>query len=192
MATQLSLPRAVSAIVFFASVAAGVAWTIQGEHVDQLKDELAAFQSAKDWTLPQTLKDLNKISEQVRLQLEDTQRLKTLADTDAALSEQNEQLKSRLSALQQKVSSLEATNKAFVTKAQDFNLAKGESGELVKNTLMFGVEDIESMFVLVNVGSESYNLSVGQSVDIPYDDQHCFIRLKSLKPDSATFSAGCL
>ncbi|WP_146038501.1 MULTISPECIES: hypothetical protein [unclassified Pseudomonas] len=173
-------------------------WEIRKDYIEDLKNQIAVYNQAESWKLPDTLKKLNTVSETLQSQLASAEEIKNLK-TALAISE----AESKKSALKL----VEATTKAEELSAEvdslsyelrkslgdtsQFKLREGQTAELVKNRLVFGVSSISSGIVWGYVNNDSVTIKIAGSQTVRVNNELCSITLIQTEYPTATISFSC-
>jgi hypothetical protein len=195
---RLTVPRILSAITALGtivSITAGVTWAVLHSEIDDLHDRLEAFQQSKDWQLPSTLQALNQASVRFILTANERQQYTSLVVENPKLKGQIAVLGKQNSDLQQKNAALDAQVKSFVKKSVSYSLQRGQSGDLIANTVKFGVGDIDNISnsVEIYLGERICKLYPSQSASMEYSGLHCSVTLVAINEasKSANFATTC-
>jgi len=108
---------------------ATVTWQIRKDRIEALTDELETLRESKDWKLPDTLKQLNALSETLRADLGDRRELDELRKKAVALL-----------GLEERVAQLQMELEIAKTVSTEVEVREGEAVELMKPALVLGVE----------------------------------------------------
>jgi regulator of replication initiation timing len=183
-------------VVLLISTPAYLAWTAQSARITLLEERNEDLKESTDWKLPATIQSLNEVSERVRLETDEREKLESLATENETLRSDNDKLKDSVATLEERVGSLEAELKKSVASTDTFELSEGQSADLIENRVTMGVATIYSNYAQVNLNNEQQSLDVGNSTTFPYAEQECTITLKEIiydsSPKKAVFSFGCM
>lgn len=173
-------------------------WEIRKDYIEDLKNQIAVFNQSESWKLPDTLKKLNGVSEKLQSQLADAEELKNLRTEVSALQETNKKASTSLAVatnrseqLSQELVSLKTELRKSLAESSQFKLREGQSAELVKNQVIFGVSAVASGLVLGYLNNESVSLRIGGHLPVSFNDQPCKLTLIQTENNVATVSFNC-
>ncbi|ULL06115.1 hypothetical protein JNO42_03645 [Pseudomonas putida] len=190
-------------IITYALVAAGVivtvTWEIRKDYIENLKSEISALKETEKWKVPETIKHLNSISEKLDGQMSfkaDYERLKLeekdFESTKAKLAQELESSKRKINELQSSIYKLTNQIKDISTPPQEFSLQRGESIELLKNSVVLGIEAAYESLVLIRLNNDdTKKLYIGNNLIVTSGDKACTLTVKKLIDGSATFNFRC-
>jgi Na+/phosphate symporter len=176
-----TLIKALGLIGLTISTTAIVVWNVRKDRVEQLEHEVAVLKDSKDWKLPETLKSLNEISEKVRLQQEERNRLTNLAEVNDSLSKKTNEQQVEIDKLKESVDTLQIELKKSMVKASPVELSQGQATELIKNNITLGVKYIYTDHVQINLNNDSRDIEVGNKIEFPFANQKCVVILNQIK-----------
>lgn len=167
-------------------------------HINDLNNQIKAYEKSSTWKLPETLKQLNSVSEKLDKQLQAQDDLAKLGKENDELEKNNYQLTQKLNAAQGENDDLRATSELLTVQLkqalitpQELVLTAGSSAELVKNHVTFGVEEVYPTWVVGNINNETVRLSIGNYKPVKFLDDTCTLRLTKISRPSAQFSYTC-
>ncbi|WP_434766157.1 hypothetical protein [Pseudomonas triticicola] len=167
-------------------------------HINDLNNQIKAYEKSSTWKLPETLKQLNSVSEKLDKQLQTQGDLVKLGNENDELEKNNYQLTQKLNTAQGENDDLRAISKQLTEQLkqalispQEFVLTAGSSAELVKNHITFGVEDVYPTWVVGNINNENVRLNIGNYKSVKILDDTCTLRLSKISRPSAQFSYTC-
>lgn len=168
-------------------------------HINDLNNQIKAYEKSNKWKLPETLKQLNLVSEKLDKQLQSQDDFAKLGNEVSELKKNNSQLTQDFKKAQSENVSLQARtkqltdqlNQALITPRQ-IDLTGGSSAELVKNHITFGLEEVYSTWIAGNINNETIRLNVGNYKLVEVLDKTCTLRLTKISGPAAQFSYTCL
>ena len=173
-------------------------WEIRKDYIEDLKNQIAVFNQSESWKLPDTLKKLNSVSEKLQSQLADAEELKKLRTEVSALEETNKKAATSLAdatnkaeQLSVEVVSLKTELRRSLTESSQFKLREGQTAELVKNQVVFGVSAVASGLVLGYLNNESVTLRIAGYLPVRFNDEICKLTLIQTENPVATVSFSC-
>lgn len=176
-----------------------ITWEIRKDYIEDLKSQIAVYTQAESWKLPDTLKKLNSVSEKLQSQLSASDEIKKLKLQITA--SELEQAKAKIAAaeaieksenLSKSVSTLKQELRKGLSESTQFTLREGQTAELVKNRVRFGMSSIGSGYIAGNVNNDRISLSLANSFPIMVNDEPCTISLlQTSNYLTATISFSC-
>ncbi len=184
---------AIGAFAAIVATTAGAVWAIRIDRLEQLKHENEIIKESKDWKLPETLNSLNELSKKVTLQIEEREKLNALTSERESLIKSNNELQAEISKLKDANAQLDVALKQSILATQYFEVARGESADLIKNAVAVGVETVYSDSAEININNDHHRLKITNTVEFPYANQTCVLQLRGIKSavDKCAFSFGC-
>ena len=190
-----------SAFAFLASamgLAALLIWEFRKDYIEDLKNQVAVYHQADSWKLPETLKKLNEVSERLQSQLSADAEIKKLK-IDIAASEVSQtkmaaELKEATATskgLAESVGGLQQSLRKSLTEATQFTLKEGESHELAKNQIVFGLTALYSSRVSGLLNGDRVEIPLSGSLLIDANGETCTLRLIQASYATAAFSFAC-
>ncbi len=184
---------AIGAIASIVAVTVAATWHLRKDRLEELQEKLNVLTEAKDWKLPDTLRSLNLLSEKLNLQLEEKAKVDSLMSENEALTKSNRDLQIEVSDLKESAAKLETSLKNMLVDSQEIEVAKGETQDLIKNTVAVGVKGIYDPSVEITINNDNRKMQVGNTIEIPFANKICVLRFRTIKkgmPDKAVFSFG--
>lgn len=182
-----------------AAAIAGGTWEIRKDYIDNLKTEIESLKEADKWKVPETIKQLNAISEKLDKQMsfkEEYEQLKTehknFEETKKQLTEDLQKSNNENWTLKEKVSLLSKELNATLLASKEITLTAGESAELIKNKVYLGIQGIYSSFVIVRTNNEdTQTLYVSNNKTFNIMNETCTLTLTKITKENATFHFRC-
>jgi hypothetical protein len=159
---KYSLWQLVSAAVGSGIVCAGAAWTVGRAY---LGDELAQYQRAKSWKVPDAIRHLSSVSEKLSLTLKEREELERGA---SEIKKLRDKLVGREDLLAKSQKELQVAMVRLKEYEPDvISVEEGESGYIAGAKLVLGVYNVEysSRTCSINFGNSRSSLEPGQSLD---------------------------
>jgi hypothetical protein len=181
-------------IVSPVSIALAREW--HNNQVSQQQARIDAYEQSDKWELPQTLAQLNDVSRELSLALEERKKFKSLQESNNLLARDKASLELKLSSSQKEkseaISQLSRLENLMV-KPQSLSLNKDDTVDVFGGAYKLGLESIYDGFVIINVGNISGNLSVGEQLEVDVANRKCYITLSELNysQKNAKFSSSC-
>lgn len=200
---ELSLTDWLALISFFVvagGAIAGATHFIMSSRVDYLESQLAFYEGGSNPPLPELLSDLKATNDSLSLTLDERGQLDALRVQNGELQAQIETLSGELDTVngklqvsQTEMQTLRDRISAMIADGETFDLAEGETAELVNNTLWFGVNYIYSSNVDITVDDRRISLGIAESEAVSLDGQECRLVLTSINAadERATFVFRC-
>lgn len=182
----------------FATVTTYLTWEIRKDYIEELKNQISMYTQADAWKLPDTLKKLKDTSEKLQSQLEADEKIKELtlevtrlelANSATSSSLREEISKSNTLSIQ--IISLNQELKKSLSEYSKFNLKEGQTAELVKNRVNFGLSSISSGMIRGYINNESITLKIAGFAPIKVGSETCTLTLLQAEYPLATISFGC-
>jgi hypothetical protein len=160
---------------------ATVTWQIRKDRIEALTDELETLRESKDWKLPDTLKQLNALSETLRADLGDRSELDELRKKAVALL-----------GLEERVAQLQKELEIARTVSTEVEVREGEAVELMKPALVLGVASFLLNRATINITNQQSQLEMGNYIEVDYQGKQYRLTLlgidRSKSPTTARFS----
>jgi len=160
---------------------ATVTWQIRKDRIEGLTDELETLRASKDWKLPDTLKQLNALSETLRTDLGDRKELDELRKKTGVLA-----------GLQERVAQLQKELEIARTVSTEVEVREGEALELMKPALVLGVASFFLNRATINITNKQSQLEVGNYIEVDYQGKQYRLTLLGIdrvkSPNTAKFS----
>jgi hypothetical protein len=138
------------------SATAGAAWQVGRS---RMEDELAQYRRSVDLGLPETLKAMRELGNNLTITLEEKNQLKEIP----GLRAQNDALQKQLKAANQ---ALEEARKSLAGLEGDtFKLTESKTRSIVPGRLALGIDDVSYSYCSVRLGKESAQLSLGEPIE---------------------------
>lgn len=175
-----------------------VTWEVRKDYIEDLKNQIATYSQSNKWKLPETLKQLNSVSDKLEKQLIDKkelaalrieskelrENLQTRTQALEATSNENKKLTTQINAIQEELKRARLSPK-------EFTINEGGSEVIIKNRVVFGLSGVTSGLVIGNVNNEHVTLRIAGNVEIDSLNERCKLTLINTKPPSASFSFSC-
>lgn len=198
---KVTWPIALTVTPLIVTAAAGFIYltlNINKAHIEALESEIKTYEKSNTWKLPETLKQLNKVSDKLLNQIDTQDNISRIKIENLELSTKQKDLEAALSSatlerdqLQKKVDSLSSELRASLLKSFTFQISEGESMELVKNRVTLGLSTVYSSSVSSNVNNDNLSLDIGGNTKISYMNHSCTLTLTKVVRPSATFTFTC-
>jgi|GEM_PF-3229244 len=196
--TWKSVGTAITALIGIIGTTSYVVWEVRKDVVDDLKRQIATYEQSKTWKLPDTLTQLNGVSNKLQRQLATQEQAQALKLDNARLVKQSEVAAEQLTKLDSELKSqtarlreLEAELQRSLATFEQATLKEGESVDVVKNRLVLGVSSIYFSWVSGSLNNEGFRLDVGRSKSMNISGRQCSLVLSRIKSKSATFKFNC-
>lgn len=181
------------------AVAVTATWTIQDSRNADLVREITALKDAKTWDVPQTISEIKAAAAELKTELANSRALKTLEATTASLEKEIVNLRSQVSAAEERSARLMEQNRklqgellAASMAGHPIELSVGESADLIPNVTVLSVTDTYGVGrVSGYLANKSFNIDVGQQLSVRAADRSCSVTLKRLVQKKATFTFLC-
>ncbi len=197
--TWKSIGWIVAAIGAVISATTYAVWEVRKDVIEDLRRQISVYEQSKGWKLPETLAQLNVISEKLQEQFSERALLDKLKVEKQRALEANGDLQRRLTvsenlnaSLQARTASLEADLQKSIAQTTTINLKQGESADLVRNRLSLGVSSIYSSWVTGYLDNESISINVGQNRSLEVSGKKCVLTLKRIEQSTAMFAFSCV
>jgi len=190
-----------SALAFLASamgLSALVLWEFRKDYIEDLKNQIAVYHQAESWKLPETLKNLNEVSGKLQSQLSAAAEIKKLTTDISSAEVGAKQLAAELGEMAAKnkdltsaVADLKQALRKSLTEATQFTLKEGESHELAKNQIAFGLTTLYPSRVIGLLNGNRVEIPLAGSLLIDVNGVTCSLRLDQGGYAAAVFSFNC-
>ena len=186
---------AFAGIVCTASLAV---WEVRKDVIEDLERQIAAYAQSQTWKLPETITQLNTVSEKLQRQFSTQAEAEALKADNARLVKQGEVMSEQLSKLDAQLKSqagrlhqLETEMQRSLSAVEQVTLKAGESVDIVKNQLFLGVSSIYSSSMMGRLNNESLHLDIGQSHSLDISGKKCSLLLSRVELKAVTFKFSC-
>ena len=170
----------------------------KSDHLNELNEKISSYEKSNSWKLPETLKNLNSLSDELSSKIELDQENKKLKKSIDILEKEGIELKSKFHNLEkinintlEKNKELNSVIKKISNENKEFVIKVNESVDLIKNHITLGVEAIYGSSVKVNVNNNGDYLNVGNRKSYSFQGMVCDITLKKIYRDGAEFNFLC-
>lgn len=196
--TWKTIGTAVSILCIVISTTAYAVWEFRKDYIEDLKNQISTYAQSHTWKLPETLKNLNKISSKLQLQIIEKDLLEKLKKENQRIAEDNQKLLTKITVTESKVSeqskeieTLRAELQKNYLQSDQIKLIEGDSAELVKNELTFGLSNILSTSIMGNLNNDQIYLDIGGNKAINWNGKKCLLILKRIEKPHAIFAFTC-
>lgn len=173
-----------------AATAAPCGWTV-GRTL--LQDELAQLKQVKEWTLPETLKELGELSTEIKLDAVQKTELERLRSRQIELDDAKRDFDKQLAAVNAQLTLLKTKLNSY--EGESFDLQKGESRFVIPKVLALGLSDCTAILseAQVQFGNETRKLKPGMPIEVTFEGKVYTVVLRkindgSIGGDWATFT----
>lgn len=186
------------ALATVAGVIVYITWEIRKDYIDDLKNQIAVYSQAESWKLPDTLKKLNSVSELLQSQLSTADEIKKLKLEISDEATKNKVLTIELAKtnavnaeLNTSIVALKNDLSKAVAETHQFSLKEGQTIELAKNQMTFGVTTVVSSWAMGYLNNDRVEIKLAGALPVKLSVGTCFLRLIEGTATVATFSFTC-
>ncbi|EJF9112483.1 hypothetical protein M9E57_001267 [Salmonella enterica] len=163
------------------------------ETINDLNNQISAYEKSNEWKLPETLLKINKSVESLNLRIDERNRLNYLELENDKLKLENKDIRSKMMKTEAALNSANEYLQTVVSKHDDFILKRGKSYALTENNLYISAQNVYSTTVEGQFDNEPYTLELGKSKDFSVGNLTCKVVLTSIAymDNEASFSKSC-
>lgn len=168
---QLSWIKVLSSGFALVCATAGATWYVRGDRIQNLQDQLAAYQAVQGSNLPALIKELGAIA----------------GKADAAIRLRD--LETQFSEFRKRCEAVSALNQALLQKTkleEEFTLTRGQSHSVINGKIVIGIIDISETNAFVKYDNAYYTeeWDVGAYKDVSFaGTEYRIILSETIKKD---------
>ncbi|KJY73825.1 hypothetical protein [Vibrio nigripulchritudo] len=179
---SISYTQAAIAAFAIAGATATATWNVRSDRLNELTDQVEAYEKAETWNVPETINNINTATNYLNKQLviiekniELTKEIEALKNTNSKISQDKLALTASLDAANQKVADKERFIKSLFSDADDFKLNRNESKKYFGSEVVIALNDASSVWgtAKVTVNNNSHDIKVGSVISLETEGKKC-------------------